>query len=92
MTSIAPLPTARACRTNGVDEIQIKTGPYCGVATQIGANNNTLNATLAMLSRATLAFPFNRVIDGYFHNTPPSMAVRAKKIANVPLMMGRTHI
>jgi hypothetical protein len=36
------------CRTNGLSEIPIKTGPYCGVAAQIGSNNDTLNATLSM--------------------------------------------
>jgi hypothetical protein len=48
MTSNGALPTAPTCRADGIGEIQIKTGPYCGIATQIGANNNTINATLAM--------------------------------------------
>jgi hypothetical protein len=36
------------CRPNGVSEITIKTGPYCGVAAHMGSNNDTDNATLAM--------------------------------------------
>lgn len=46
------------------------------------------NATLALLANATLASPFNRAVDGYFHDVLPSAQVRAKRLATVPLMMG----
>lgn len=46
------------------------------------------NATLALLSQSTFAVPFNRVVDGYFHDVLPSAQVRAKRLATVPLIMG----
>src|SRR5262249_43305012 len=36
------------CPTYTVSQIPIKTGPYCGVAVQIGSNDETANATRAM--------------------------------------------
>ncbi|KAF8313075.1 alpha/beta-hydrolase [Clavulina sp. PMI_390] len=45
-------------------------------------------ATLYLLSTSTLALPFNRVVDGYFHDTQPSNQVRSKRLAKIPLMMG----
>ena len=50
-----------------------------------------LNAMLYILSRSTQALPFNRVQDGYFHNAPPSVQVRAKKVATVPIMIGASE-
>ena len=46
-TVSAALATA-SCPANTVAQIPIKTGPYCGVAVQIGSNNDILNATSAM--------------------------------------------
>ncbi|KAF8313066.1 alpha/beta-hydrolase [Clavulina sp. PMI_390] len=46
------------------------------------------NASLLLLSTSTLALPFNRVIDGYFHDSSPSIQVRGKRVSTIPLMMG----
>ncbi|KAF8313074.1 alpha/beta-hydrolase [Clavulina sp. PMI_390] len=73
------------------------TAAGCGAAL---ANNSALSclralpteaiykATLYLLSTSTLALPFNRVVDGYFHDTQPSNQVRAKRLARIPLLMG----
>lgn len=53
--------------------------------------STVFSATLALLSKATLVLPFNRVMDGYFHDTLPSAQVRAKRVANIPLITGAFH-
>jgi hypothetical protein len=49
MTSSITSPSMMpSCSTNSVGDIPINTGPWCGIAAQIGSNNETLNATRAM--------------------------------------------
>lgn len=37
-----------SCPPNSLADIPIKTGPWCGIAAQIGTKNTTLNATRAI--------------------------------------------
>jgi hypothetical protein len=46
------------------------------------------NASVAVISANPVGFPFNRVIDGYFHDVSPGIAVLNGDIATVPVIMG----
>lgn len=43
-----------------------------------------------ILGKVTTAIPFNRVQDSYFHTTLPSVAVRAGKMADIPVITGKS--
>ncbi|KAF8313064.1 alpha/beta-hydrolase [Clavulina sp. PMI_390] len=69
---------AAGCSANGTALACLRTIPADVLA----------DATLSVIPTTNLAFPFNRVVDGYWFDTQPSGQVREKAVAHVPLMMG----
>lgn len=49
------------------------------------------NATQAVSSQNAGLYPFNRVVDGYFHEVAPSVAVRNRSVATVPIITGKIN-
>ena len=47
-TSISNSSSLLNCSTNSVASIPIRTGPWCGIAAQIGSKNVAINATYAL--------------------------------------------
>lgn len=47
------------------------------------------NATQVVYSQSGVPFPFNRVIDGYFHEVAPSTAVRNRLVSTIPIITGK---
>lgn len=50
------------------------------------------NATMSVLNEFPGFSPFGRVIDSYFHEVAPSVAVRNRSVSNVSIITGEEYL